>query len=131
MAQTKSFEKAVGKGSKVFRQLFGEIEDPRYSIFNAMANLSGAARTASYFDDIAQKNDAAKAAGERGFFWNSAEEARAAVNAPQTGIKIVAMDDIIKELPGAGKQGALINPISGKFTTEEIAESMKKKIIWI
>jgi hypothetical protein len=122
---TKSFEKAKGKGSKTFRKLFGEIEDPRYSIFNAMANLSGAARTASYFDDIAQKNDAAKAAGERGFFWNSAEEARAAVNAPQTGIKIVAMDDIIKELPGAGRQGAVINPISGKFTTEEIAESMK------
>jgi len=122
---TKSFEKAKGKGSKTFRKLFGEIEDPRYSIFNAMANLSGAARTASYFDDIAQKNDAAKAAGERGFFWNSAEEARAAVNSPQTGIKIVAMDDIIKELPGTGRQGAVINPIGGKFTTEEIAESMK------
>ena len=122
---TKSFDKAVGKGSKTFRKLFGEIEDPRYSIFNAIANLSGAARTATYFDDIAKRNDAAKAAGERGFFWNSAEEARAAVNSPQTGIKIVAMDDIIKELPGAGRQGALINPISGKFTTEEIAESMK------
>ncbi len=122
---TKSFEKAKGKGSKTFRKLFGEIEDPRYSIFNAMANLSGAARTASYFDDIAKKNDAAKAAGERGFFWNSAEEARAAVNAPQTGIEIVAMDDLIKELPGAGRQGALINPISGKFTTKEIAESMR------
>jgi len=122
---TKSFEKAKGKGSKTFRKLFGEIEDPRYSIFNAMANLSGAARTASYFDDIAKKNDTAKAAGERGFFWNSAEEARAAVNSPQTGIKIVAMDDIIKELPGTGRQGAVINPIGGKFTTEEIAESMK------
>jgi len=122
---TKSFEKAKGKGSKTFRKLFGEIEDPRYSIFNAMANLSGAARTASYFDDIAKKNDAAKAAGERGFFWNSAEEARAAVNAPQTNIKVVAMDDIIKELPGTGKQGAVINPLATKWTTEEIAESMK------
>ena len=56
MVKTKSFEKAVGKGSKVFRQLFGEIEDPRYSIFNAMTNLSSVARTATYFDDIAAKN---------------------------------------------------------------------------
>lgn len=52
---TKSFDKAVGKGSKTFRKLFGEIEDPRYSIFNAIANLSGAARTATYFDDIAKE----------------------------------------------------------------------------
>ena len=129
---TKSFEKNIltdkaipGKGSKTIRKLFGEIEDPRYSIFNAMANLSGAARTASYFDNVATANKTAQEAGERGFFWNSAEEARAAVNSPQTGIKIVAMDDIIKELPGTGRQGAVINPIGGKFTTEEIAESMK------
>ena len=56
MTKTKSFEKAVGKGSKVFRQLFGEIEDPRYSIFNAMTNLSAVARTAAYFDDVLAKN---------------------------------------------------------------------------
>ena len=43
-----------GKGSKVFRELFGEIEDPRYSIFNAMTNLSAVARTATYFDDVAK-----------------------------------------------------------------------------
>ena len=122
---TKSFDKAVGKGSKTFRKLFGEIEDPRYSIFNAMVNLSGAARTASYFDDIAKKNDAAQAAGQRGFFWKTPEEARAAVNSPQTGIKIVAMDQIVDQLPGAGRQGAVYNPIANKFTTEEIAESMK------
>ena len=29
MIKTKTFEKAPGKGSKVFRELFGEIEDPR------------------------------------------------------------------------------------------------------
>ena len=68
MVKTKSFEKAVGKGSKVFRQLFGEIEDPRYSIFNAMTNLSSVARTATYFDDIAAKNTEVQAAGGRGIF---------------------------------------------------------------
>ena len=36
----KSFDKAVGRGSKIFRELAGEIQDPRYSIFNAITNLS-------------------------------------------------------------------------------------------
>ena len=43
-------EKTGGKGSKVFRELFGEIQDPRYSIFNAMTNLSSVARTSSFFE---------------------------------------------------------------------------------
>ena len=40
MSKKKSFEGIPGRGSKVFRELFGEINDPRYSIFNAMTNLS-------------------------------------------------------------------------------------------
>jgi hypothetical protein len=30
----------VGEGSKVFRELFGKIEDPRFSVYNGMARLS-------------------------------------------------------------------------------------------
>ena len=33
--------KAYAEVVKYLRELFGEIEDPSYSIFNAMTNLSG------------------------------------------------------------------------------------------
>ena len=32
--------KVIGKGSKVFRELFGEIEDARYSIYEGVNRLS-------------------------------------------------------------------------------------------
>jgi len=119
--KVKSFEKAVGKGSKVFRQLFGEIEDPRYSVFNAITNLSAVARTATYLDDIAKKNAEVQAAGGRGFFWADETVAKQAVNSTETGIKIVNINDVIKELPG----DKIIVSNVPKFTTEEIAKGIK------
>ena len=121
MAQTKSFEKAIGRGSKVFRELFGEIQDPRYSIFNAMTNLSAVARTASYFDDIAAQNRKVQGEGGRGFFWETEDLAKQAVNSPATGIEIVPVNSIFEKLPGGG---TLANPLSGKFTTKEIADGI-------
>ena len=122
MAKTKSFDKAVGKGSKVFRELFGEIEDPRYSIFNAMTNLSAVARTSTYLDDINQQNIKTQQAGGRGFFWDSEELAKRAVNSPQTGIEIVPLDSVIQKLPGGN---TLANPLAGKYTTKEIADAIR------
>ena len=119
MTKTKTFEGIPGRGSKVFRQLFGEIEDPRYSIFNAMTNLSAVARTATYFDDVAAQNRKVQSEGGRGFFWDSEELAKQAVNSPGTGIEIVKLDDVIQKLPGGS---TLSNPLSGKYTTKEIAE---------
>ena len=118
----KSFEKAVGKGSKVFRQLFGEIEDPRYSVFNAITNLSAVARTATYLDDIAKKNADVQAAGGRGFFWADEAVAKQAVNSPQTGIEIVDLyEDVIKQLPG---NKVIVSSVP-RYTTKEIAEGIK------
>ena len=122
MLKTKSFEKATGRGSKVFRELFGEIQDPRYSIFNAMTNLSAVARTATYFDDVAAQNAKVQQGGGRGFFWESEELAKAAVNSPGTGIQIVKIDDVIQKLPGGN---SIVSPLSGKFTTKEIADGIK------
>jgi hypothetical protein len=122
MAKTKKFEGATGKGSKVFRQLFGEIEDPRYSIFNAMTNLSAVARTATYLEDIATQNRLVQNEGKRGFFWDSEDLAKQAVNSPQTGIEIVPVDSIIQKLPGGN---SIVNPLSGKYTTKEIADGIK------
>ena len=56
---------------KEIRELLGEIQDPRYSIFNAMTNLSSVARTSNYLTNVAAKNSEVQSAGGRGFFWNS------------------------------------------------------------
>ena len=122
MTKTKTFEGIPGRGSKVFRELFGEIEDPRYSIFNAMTNLSAVARTATYFDDVAAQNRKVQSEGGRGFFWDSEELAKQAVNSPGTGIEIVKLDNVIQKLPGGN---TIVSPLSGKYTTKEIAEGIK------
>jgi hypothetical protein len=107
---------------KVIRELFGEIQDPRYSIFNAITNLSSVARTANYLSSVAAKNDQVQEAGGRGFFWGSQEAGERALDSVRTGIELVPVDDIVKELPGSGK---IINPLAGKYTTKEIAEAIK------
>jgi len=119
---TKSFEKLAGKGSKVFRELFGEIQDPRYSIFNAITNLSAVSRTLAYLDDVALKNDDVIAKGGRGFFWANEEAAKQAVRQADTGIELVEMDDVISLLPGMKNFN---NPLQGKWTTREIADGIK------
>ena len=122
MSKKKTFEGIPGRGSKVFRELFGEINDPRYSIFNAMTNLSAVARTATYLDDVNQQNLKVQQAGGRGFFWDSEDLAKEAVQSPTTGIQIVKLDEVVQKLPGGN---TIVSPLSGKFTTKEIADGIK------
>ena len=114
------------KGSKLppkeIRELFGEVKDPRYSIFNGVTNLSSVARTSEYLKSVAAKNDQVQAAGGRGFFWNNKEAFREGVNQRNTGITAVSMDDVISKLPEAAN---IPNPLAGKLTTPEIAEAIK------
>ena len=125
--KTKSFEemlkKTGGKGSKVIRELFGEIKDPRYSIFNAMTNLSSAARTSSFFENIAENNKKLQAAGERGAFWVDEASAKQGVRSNETGIQVVKVGDYLKEnrLPGIQY---VDNEILNSYTSKEIAEGM-------
>ena len=107
---------------KEIRELFGEIKDPRYAIYNATTNLSAVARTAAYLTQVAAKNDQVQKAGGRGFFWATEEAGEQALRSAQTGIRLVPVDDIVKELPGAGQ---IANPLAGKYTTLEIAEALK------
>ena len=122
MSKKKTFEGIPGRGSKVFRELFGEINDPRYSIFNAMTNLSAVARTATYLDDVAAQNRKVQQEGGRGFFWETEDLAKEAVQSPTTGIQIVPIDNVVQKLPGGN---TIANPLSGKFTTKEIADGIK------
>ena len=124
--KTKSFEemlkKTGGKGSKVIRDLFGEIRDPRYSIFNAMTNLSSAARTAT-FDNLALTNSKVQASGGKGAFWADETLAKQAVRSNQTGIQVVKVADYLTEGKYPGIK-YVDNELLNKYTTKEIAEGM-------
>ena len=113
----------IGKGSKVFRELFGEIEDARHSIFEGMNRLSTIARKNQLFDEILDTDDVMKAAaksdtplGQRGFFHASPLIAKRAFG-PEA--DIVPMDEYVKEY---FKDGVLINRLANTWTTREIAE---------
>ena len=115
--------KVIGKGSKIFRNLFGEIEDARYSIFEGMNRLGTIARKNQLFDEILDTDqalkDAAKSttpAGSRGFFFSSPLDARK--NLPNR--EIVKIDPYVQEY---FKDGVLINRLQGQYTTKEIAEA--------
>jgi len=71
---TKDF-RIIGKGSKAFRQLFGEVEDARHSIFASVARLSSIARRGELFQDMLDADNLIKSRvtaktpeGARGFF---------------------------------------------------------------
>ena len=46
------------------------------------------------------KNAEVQSKGGRGFFWDTEELAKQAVNSPNTGIEIVSMSEVISLLPG-------------------------------
>ena len=106
------------------KKLFGEIEDPRFSIHNSMTKLSGLARKNELFERIAKQDEAIKKtvtattpAGSRGFFFDDALEAAEAL--PNQ--KIVELD---KFLTPYFRDEFTINPLAGKFTTESIAQGL-------
>jgi len=113
----------IGKGSKIFRNLFGEIEDARYSIFEGVNRLSTIARKNQLFDEIFDADQALKAAttretapGSKGFFFANTLDARRAL--PNT--QIVKIDPYVEEY---FKDGVLINRLAGNYTSKEIAEA--------
>ena len=115
--------KVIGRGSKAFRELFGEIEDARYSIFEGMNRLGTIARKNQLFDEILEIDDAMKAKatvdtppGQRGFFFESPMMARRAM--PNN--EIVKIDPYVAEY---FKDGILVNRLSGMYTTKDIAEA--------
>ena len=115
---------AAGTASekKALRELFGEIKDPRFTLFNGMTNLSGLARTSAYLAEVQAKNADVQARGGRGFFWNTSEEATEKLNAKDLGIEIVPMREVLGEIDATKN---LINPLADTYTTREIAEGIK------
>ncbi|MDA1284537.1 MAG: hypothetical protein O3C61_06385, partial [Proteobacteria bacterium] len=111
----------IGKGSKAFRALYGEVDDARLSIFNGIGLLSSLAKRTEFIDDILKTNDEALAKGTRSLFYT--DKAEAIKNLGAGGLNnIVSLDDALK---GMFKDGVLVNRLRGLYTTEDIANSFQ------
>ena len=108
------------------RKLLGEMKDPRYSIFNAITQLSGMARSSAMLKQMVDQNDAIQAQGGVGSFWKTAEEARNATNGTVEIIEIGGKKskDKLTDL-ATFKAGQIANPLVGKFTTKPIAQALE------
>jgi hypothetical protein len=116
--------------AKEIRKLLGEMKDPRYSVYNAITELSGMARHSAMMKQMIDQNDLAQAQGNIGSFWKSKKEARLATNDT---VEIIEIGKPSKGKEGdklAGlstfKSGDIANPLIGKFTTRPIAEALEK-----
>ena len=120
----KTATKVIGKGSKLFRELFGETEDVRHSVYEGVSRLSALARKNQMLDEVLDV-DAALKSGERealtpfeqsGFFHGSRKKAAQAFG---PGADIVELEPYLKSYL---REGVLNNRLAGLHTTEEIAE---------
>ena len=109
----------VGKGSKAFRDLFGEVEDARQSIFNGVGLLSNLATRSKFIDDVLEANDKALETGTRKLFYADKNEAIKQLGAGGLN-KIVSLDEVLEPM---FKNGVLVNRLKGLHTTQEIADA--------
>ena len=112
----------TGAPPQVIKKLLGEMKYPRYSMFNAITELSGIARSSAMFKEMFDTNAAAQAQGARGSFWDSVEAAKAATN---NQAKIVKVDNALAGM-SEFKAGKASNPLGGMFTTADTAEALKR-----
>ena len=110
----------IGKGSKAFRELFGEVDDARQSIYNGIGLLSNLASRSRFIDDILDANEQAIKNGTRQLFYQNKNDAIKNLGAGGLN-KIVSLDDTLE---GMFKNGVLVNRLKGLFTTEDIAKSL-------
>jgi hypothetical protein len=109
----------LGPGSKAFRELLGEVDDARQSIFNGVGLLSSLAKRSELIDDILKTNDDAIANKTTQLFYTDKNEAIKQLGAGGLN-KIVELDSYLKPM---FKDGVLLNRLKGLHTTEEIAEA--------
>jgi len=127
----KSVSQVVGEGSKIFRELFGKIEDPRFAIYNGMARLSGVARRNELLENLARSDEAVKrsvasgakagGAGEEGFFFTADQVKNLQAERALPNQEIVALDDYLSPF---FKDEFAVNPLQGLYTSKAIAEGL-------
>ena len=109
----------MGPGSKAFRELLGEVDDARQSIFNGIGLLSSLAKRSELIDNILKTNDEAIANKTTQLFYTDKNDAIKQLGAGGLN-KIVELDQYLKPM---FKDGVLLNRLKGLHTTEEIAEA--------
>ena len=114
-----STTQVIGPGSKAFRELLGEVDDARQSIFNGVGLLSSLAKRSELIDGILKTNDDAIANKTTQLFYTDKNDAIKQLGAGGLN-KIVELDDYLKPM---FKDGVLLNRLKGLHTTEEIAEA--------
>ena len=111
--------KVIGPGSKAFRELLGETNDVRQSIFNGVGLLSTMAKRSKLIDDLLDHNDQAIKNKGLQLFYSDKNEAIKYLGAGGLN-KIVSLDEYLKPL---FKDGVLVNRLKGMYTTKETAEA--------
>lgn len=118
----------IGEGSKVFREYFGKMQDPRFSIYNGMTKLSGVGRKNELLERLLQNDAAVKSAvtdateaGERGFFFDADEVKNLTAERALPNQEIVELD---KYLSPFFKDEYVVNPMQGMYTSKAIAEAL-------
>ncbi len=113
----------TGQPPKFIRELFGEVKDPRLSIFNATTKLSALGRQTQFLDEVYETNRKLQANGERGAFWETREAAEAGTNYVLKSKDIVQVGD---KLSGLGKVAGedIVNPLDTLWTTKDIADGL-------
>ncbi len=119
----KNVMEKTGQPPKFIRELFGEVKDPRLSIFNATTKLSALGRQTQFLDEVYETNRKLQANGERGAFWETREAAEAGTNYALDSKDIVKVGD---KLRGLGKVAGedIVNPLDGLYTTRDIADGL-------
>ena len=118
----------TGQPPKVIRELFGEIKDPRLSIFNAVTHLSALGRQTQFLDEVYETNTRLQANGERGAFWGSKEEALRNTNRVVDVVEISGTSEskegkLLADL-GKVRGASIVNPLEGLWTTKDIADGL-------
>ena len=124
-------DEVIGEGSKIFRDYFGKMEDPRYSIYNGMARLSGVARRNELLENLAKADDkikfdvssGAKAGGpgEEGFFFTLDEVKNLKAEKALPNQEIVPLDEYLAPF---FRDDFAVNPLQGLYTSKAIAEGL-------
>ena len=113
----------TGAPNKIIKNLLGEMQDPRYSIFNSITHLSGMARMSAMLDEMAQTNNQIqKLDPSKGSFWGSKADAIKATNGV---VEVVPVNKMMSELTGF-KGGTLVNPMADMWTTRPMAEALAR-----
>ena len=124
-------DQVIGEGSKVFRELYGKIEDPRFAVYNGMARLSGVARRNELLENLARSDEKVKAdvvgglkqggPGEEGFFFSLDDVKNLKAERALPNQEIVALDDYLAPF---FKDDFAVNPLQGLYTSKAIAEGL-------